>query len=46
MLKVDRSILAKTCIAFAVALMACNVAQGQDVRYNFMPGTDFSKYHT
>jgi len=46
MLKVDQSILAKTCIAFAVALMACIVAQGQDVRYNFMPGTDFSKYHT
>jgi hypothetical protein len=46
MSKLDQSILAKACIAFAVALMACIVAQGQDVRYNFMPGTDFSKYHT
>src|SRR5215471_6058115 len=46
MLKLDQSILAKACITFAVALMACIVAQGQDVRYNFMPGTDFSKCHT
>ena len=45
-MKVNRSILAKACIGFAVALMACIVAQGQDVRYNFMPGTDFSKYQT
>src|SRR6516165_8686863 len=46
MLKMDQSILAKACIAFAVALIACVVAPGQDVRYNFMPGTDFSKFHT
>src|SRR6516162_5427491 len=46
MLKMDQSILTKACIAFAVALIACVVAPGQDVRYNFMPGTDFSKYHT
>ena len=26
--------------------MACIVTAGQDVRYNFMPGTDFAKYHT
>jgi hypothetical protein len=32
--------------ALAVALCACIVTAGQDVRYNFMPGTDFAKYHT
>ena len=32
--------------ALAVALWACIVTAGQDVRYNFMPGTDFAKYHT
>jgi len=28
------------------ALVACTVANAQDVRTNYMPGTDFSKYHT
>jgi len=32
--------------ALLVALWACSVTAGQDVRYNFMPGTDFAKYHT
>ena len=32
--------------AFLVALVACSVAYGQDVRTNYLPGTDFSKYHT
>lgn len=32
-------------IAVAVTLTA-SVALAQDVKYNFMPGTDFSKYHT
>ena len=32
--------------ALAVALWACIATAGQDVRYNFMPGTDFAKYHT
>ena len=27
-------------------LLACGALQAQDVKYNFMPGTDFSKYHT
>jgi hypothetical protein len=27
-------------------LLACSVAVAQDVKYNFMPGTDFSKYHS
>ena len=29
-----------------VALAACIIATAQDVHHNFMPGTDFSKYHT
>jgi hypothetical protein len=33
-------------MALAVLLLACMAAMGQDVQYNYMPGTDFSKYHT
>lgn len=36
-------------ICFAVmmvAVFACALATGQDVKSNYMPGTDFSKYHT
>ena len=33
-------------IAIAMGLLATTVALAQDVKYNFMPGTDFSKYHT
>jgi len=29
-----------------VALLACSAAFAQDVRTNYMPGTDFSQYHT
>jgi hypothetical protein len=29
-----------------MALMACFVTYGQDVRTNYRPGTDFSKYHS
>jgi len=29
-----------------LALVACAAAYAQDVRTNYMPGTDFSKYHT
>jgi hypothetical protein len=29
-----------------VAVFACALATGQDVKSNYMPGTDFSKYHT
>jgi len=35
-----------TSLTLAAALMTCIAATGQDVKYNFMPGTDFSKYHT
>jgi hypothetical protein len=37
---------AKVGVVFALALLACAATRAQDVRYNFMPGTDFSKYHT
>lgn len=30
----------------ALALLACSVALAQDVRTNYMPGTNFAKYHT
>lgn len=30
----------------AMALIACTTCLAQDVRTNFMPGVDFSKYHT
>ena len=29
-----------------LALVACSATYAQDVRTNYMPGTDFSKYHT
>ena len=35
------------CLAcIGVLLFACGFSIAQDVKYNFMPGTDFSKYHT
>jgi len=33
-------------LLFAVLLSACAAASGQDVKTNYMPGTDFSKYHS
>src|SRR5271165_6885637 len=32
--------------ALVLALVACSMTYAQDVRTNYMPGTDFSKYHT
>lgn len=32
--------------AVALLFVAAGVAAAQDVTYNYMPGTDFSKYHT
>ncbi|RZU43238.1 DUF4136 domain-containing protein [Edaphobacter modestus] len=29
-----------------IALLICSAAIAQDVKYNFMPGTNFAKYHT
>ena len=33
-------------LALVLAFVAGSVTHGQDVRTNYMPGTDFSKYHT
>jgi len=41
-----RNWMAKFGPALALALVACSVTYAQDVRTNYMPGTDFSKYHT
>ena len=32
--------------ALVLALVACSVTYAQEVRTNYMPGTDFFKYHT
>ena len=32
--------------ALVLTFVACSMAFAQDVRTNYMPGTDFSKYHT
>lgn len=46
MAQMNRIGFAKTVISLAIMLMASMVTAGQDVTYNFMPGADFSKYHT
>lgn len=46
MRKLNRSPLRKIGMTLGVAFVACIVAVGQDVHHNFMPGVDFSKYHT
>jgi len=38
--------VAKIGVVLAIALLAGRVSAAQDVKYNFMPGTDFSKFHT
>src|SRR5271165_2180509 len=47
--KLTRAIIfpaAKFGLALVLALITCSVTFAQDVRTNYMPGTDFSKYHT
>jgi len=44
--KVTGSRVSRLALTVAIVLTACVAAKGQDVKYNFMPGTDFSKYHT
>jgi len=46
MLHEVRTRMAKVGMGLVLALLACGVTQAQDVRYNYMPGTDFAKYHT
>jgi uncharacterized protein DUF4136 len=38
--------MAKFGPAMVLALVACSATYAQDVRTNYMPGTDFSRYHT
>jgi Domain of unknown function (DUF4136) len=46
MRKDSKGCMARLGVACAVALIACAVMLGQNVRSNYMPGTDFTKYHT
>jgi hypothetical protein len=46
MYKVKQSALLRISVVLVATFLAIVVAKGQDVKYNFMPGTDFSKYHT
>jgi len=39
-------ILFSVALVVALLLITAGTLAAQDVRYNFMPGTDFSKYHT
>jgi len=41
-----RTRTSRAAMAFAVALLAGGAALAQDVRTNYMPGTNFAKYHT
>jgi len=46
MWQTSRNRTAKFGPALVLALVACAVTYAQDVRTNYMPETDFSKYHT
>jgi len=46
MRKTRRSALVGIGLTLAMTIVTCTVATGQEVRHNYMPGTDFSKYHT
>src|SRR5579884_1220043 len=42
----SRSFTTKFCFAFLVGFLAISASYGQDVRTNYMPGIDFSKYRS
>ncbi len=42
----SKSGLVQLGLMLGLMLLACGSTLAQDVKYNFMPGTDFSKYHT
>jgi len=46
MRKVSQISFARMGMTLATVLMACIVVAGQDVRTNYMPGTNFAKYKT
>jgi Domain of unknown function (DUF4136) len=41
-----RTTVTKLGLALVLAFVACTLTPAQDVSYNAMPGTNFSKYHT
>ncbi len=41
-----RSVLFRTAAGLLLAMFCSVLASAQDVRYNYLPGTDFSKYRT
>lgn len=43
---VTKSNLSRFLMLAGLALLVGTALSAQDVRYNFMPGTDFAKYHT
>ena len=46
MRKLNQITLIRIGLTFAAFLMACVVAESQDVRTNYMPGANFAKYKT
>ena len=46
MRKANRITFVRIGVAMAMALIACIATHGQDVRTNYMPGTNFTKYHS
>src|ERR1700758_4909534 len=46
MRQISRKGTARFGAALVLALVGCSVTYAQDVRTNYMPGTDFSKYRT
>ena len=39
-------VIARLAMMLVAALVVCNLALGQDVKTDYMPGTDFTKFHT
>lgn len=46
MLQTSRTFTTRLDSALVVVLATCSVTYAQNVRTNYMPGTDFSKFHT
>ena len=46
MRKVNHNTMIKMGLTFAGGLLACAAVAAQDIRTNYMPGTDFAKYKT
>ena len=44
--KLERIISRRITIALSLLILTCSATKAQDVKYNFMPGTGFSKYHS